>query len=85
MLFRSNMDLSFYKKEVASLQALFEKFNNIQFTYDQNEAKISKKQNKMRLNEMETDRLSKGGLIIGVSLILLVIGMVAFLTIWLLN
>jgi len=80
------MDLSFYKKEVASLQALFEKFSSIQFTSDQKEANTSKKQNKTHLTDMvENDQLSKGGLIIGISLILLVIGMVAFLTIWLLN
>lgn len=81
------MDKSFYKKEVASLQALFEKFNSIQFTSDPNEASPSKqKQNNKNLTDMvESDLLSKGVLIIGILLILLVIGMVAFLTIWLMN
>lgn len=81
------MDKSFYKKEVASLQALFEKFNSIQFTSDTNEANPSKQiQNNKNFTDMEeTDLLSKGGLIIGIMLIVLVIGMVAFLTIWLMN
>lgn len=81
------MDKSFYKKEVASLQALFEKFNSLQFTSDSNEANPSKeKQNLKNLADIgASDQLSKGVLIIGILLILLVIGMVAFLTIWLMN
>lgn len=78
------MDKSFYKKEVASLQALFEK---IKPTSDPNEADLSKQKrnNKNFLDMEETDLLSKGGLIIGILLIILVIGMVAFLTMWLTN
>ena len=78
------MDKSFYQKEVTSLKALFEK---IKFTSDQNEANPSsqKQSNKNDMEMVESDLLSKGVLIIGILLIILVIGMVAFLTIWLLN
>lgn len=78
------MDKSFYKKEVASLQDLFEK---IKFTSDPNEANpLKQNQNNKNFPDMEdSDLLSKGGLIIGILLIILVIGMVAFLTIWLMN
>jgi hypothetical protein len=78
------MDKSFYKKEVASLQDLFEK---IKFTSDPNDANPLK-QNQNNKNDMEmgeSDLLSKGVLIIGILLMILVIGMVAFLTIWLMN
>lgn len=78
------MDKSFYKKEVASLQSLFEK---LKLTSDPNDANHSKQdQNRKKITDMgESDLLSKGGLVIGILLIILVIGMVAFLTIWLMN
>ena len=78
------MDKSFYKKEVASIQSLVEK---LKVTSNPNDANHSKQnQNPKKLTDMrESDLLSKGGLVIGILLILLVIGMVAFLTIWLMN
>ncbi len=81
------MDKSFYKKEVASLQSLFDKFSSIQFTFDQDKSSQSNSINNHRglSDEKLSDRQSKDSLIVVIVLFLLIIGMVGFLTVWLAN
>jgi hypothetical protein len=69
------MDKSFYKKEAETLQAGFEQLKQT--------ATSQKKQTNKDLADAYL--LSKGGLIIGIILALLIVGIVASLTIWLLN
>ena len=81
------MDKSFYKKEAASLQSLFDKFNSIQFTFEQDKSSQSNLANKQQglSDEKLSSRQSKEGLIVVILLFLLIIGMVGFLTVWLVN
>ncbi len=68
------MDKSFYKKEVISLQGLFEKFSAIQFDLDLNKSGVKDKSTH-----------SMGGLFVAMIIGVLVLGMVGFLTMWLIN